>query len=63
MEGKGRGSALLWGRGEPGCRGNCLSVEAVGKGRKEKGIGPGLPSISAQGGVSGRLQEHMAVGH
>lgn len=33
------------------------------KGKEGKGIGAGLPSISMQGGVSGRLQEHMAEGH
>lgn len=61
--GKGRGSALLWGRGEPGYWGTCLSVEAVGKRRKGREKEQGLPTISTQGGVSGRLEEHMAVGH
>lgn len=34
MEGTGRGSALLWGRGYAEAKG--LSVEAVGKERKER---------------------------
>lgn len=62
-EGEGRRRAVPWGRGEPGCRGDCLSVEAVGRGKGVMGIGQGLPTISARGGVSGGLEEHMAIGH
>lgn len=40
-----------------------MSVEAVGKERKRREKEQGLPTISIQGGVSGRLDEHMAVGH
>lgn len=36
-EGEGRRRAVPWGRGEPGCRGDCLSVEAVGRGKGSDG--------------------------
>ena len=61
--GKRQGKYTAVGEGRAWMLRQMLECGGCWKEKEGKGVGAGLPTISTQGGVSGRLEEHMAVGH
>lgn len=60
---KRHGKCAAVGEGRSWMLRQLLECGGCWKGKEEKGIGAGLPTISTQGGVPGKQEEHMAVGH